>query len=247
MTEKSLWQQIKEVVDCDKTIATLQNDIKALELGLAKDRQQGSVRENLAKEKQRTLFNLQKELQLKELNTKDLKAKEDRKRVQHDHAQGQKEYMALEREIAMLGKERSTLEEDIVKQWYNVDLLKKDLADFVAGNDEQASAVLQDIKSKEDTLANLAQELSKVMETRAIAVGQVEPTIRTQYERMRNNVPDPIVPVLSASCSACYYAISPQNLIRLKRADVLICRNCYRFLYYDGQAVEDATKAQFKP
>lgn len=247
MTEKSLWQQIKEVVDCDKAIATLRRDIQALELDLAKDRQQGSIRENLTKEKQRTLINLQKDLQLKELHTKDLKAKEDRKRVQHDHAQGQKEYMALEREIGMLGKERSALEEDIVKQWYNVDLLKKDLEDFIAGNDEQASAVMQDIKAKEDALAALNQELSKLMETRSIAVGQVEPEIRTQYERMSNNVADPIVPVLKASCSACYYAISPQNLIRLKRAEVLVCRNCYRFLYYDNQAaVEEAARAHSK-
>lgn len=245
MTEKSLWQQIKEVVDCDKTIASLKNDIKIIELGLIKDRQQGNIQESLANEKQRLLLNLKKDLQLKELTSKDLKAKEDRKRVQHDHAQGQKEYMALEREIATLGKDRAALEEDIVKQWFNVDLLKKEIDDLGANKDEQASALVHDIKIKEDRIAELSQKLAKVMETRALAVGQVEPEIRTQYERMHNNVPDPIVPVLSASCSACFYAIAPQNLIRLKRAEVLICRNCYRFLYYDSQEAIDATKAQY--
>jgi predicted nucleic acid-binding Zn-ribbon protein len=244
MTEKSLWQQIKEVVDCDKAIAVLRNDIKAIELDLAKDRQQGTIRENITKDKQRAIQSLQKELQLKELDAKDLKAKEDRKRVQHDHAQGQKEYMALEREIAMLGKERAAIEEHIVKQWYNLDLLKADLDTFQAGRDAEIAALEQDIKVKEEKLAHCTQELAKIMQVRELAVQQVEPDIRAQYERMHNNVPDPIVPVLNASCSACFYAVSPQNLIRLKHADVLICRNCYRFLYYDSQLAEEATKGR---
>ena len=62
---------------------------------------------------------------------------------------------------------------------------------------------------------------------------------------MRRKVADPIVPVLGASCSACYYAILRQDLTKLKKSGVLPCRNCYRFLYYDIEEENDAKKESF--
>jgi predicted nucleic acid-binding Zn-ribbon protein len=62
---------------------------------------------------------------------------------------------------------------------------------------------------------------------------------------MKGSVPDPIVPVISECCSACYYSVLHQDMVKLKRSGVLLCRSCYRFLYYDENEQKDLKKATF--
>lgn len=243
MTEQSLWQQIKAVVDCDKTISMINEEVKTLELAIKTDRNKTALQETSVKEKNLAITSLQKNIQLAELDAKDLKAKEERKRSQLDFAGGQKEYMALDREINNLGKQRQALEEDIVKKLYNLDLLKQDLENFLATKDDIITALHNDIAQKQEALADLAQKLSELSERRESALKLLAPEWRVQYGRMRNNVEDPIVPVLQGCCSACYYSLSPQNLIRLKRSEILTCVNCYRFLYYEAEAPKQADSA----
>ncbi len=66
-----------------------------------------------------------------------------------------------------------------------------------------------------------------------------------KYERMKHNVDDPIVPVINGSCSACYYTVLYQDLLKLKKSGVLPCRNCYRFLYYDEDEEKALLQAKF--
>jgi predicted nucleic acid-binding Zn-ribbon protein len=62
---------------------------------------------------------------------------------------------------------------------------------------------------------------------------------------MKHNVPDPIVPVLNECCSACFYAVLYQDMVKLKKAELLPCRNCYRFLYYDEEEQQDTQQASY--
>ena len=66
-----------------------------------------------------------------------------------------------------------------------------------------------------------------------------------KYQRMRNKVQNPIVPVINKSCSACYYSVPPQDMMRLKNRALLYCRSCYRLLYHDQEEENDLQKASF--
>jgi predicted nucleic acid-binding Zn-ribbon protein len=44
-------------------------------------------------------------------------------------------------------------------------------------------------------------------------------------------VADPIVPVFDGSCSACFYAMTGQDMQELYKNKLLQCRGCYRFVY----------------
>ena len=48
---------------------------------------------------------------------------------------------------------------------------------------------------------------------------------------MQSRVTDPVVPVQQGSCSACFYDITEQRLVALRRHALLQCEGCYRFLY----------------
>ncbi len=52
-----------------------------------------------------------------------------------------------------------------------------------------------------------------------------------KYSHMRLRVIDPVVPVMFGGWSACSYAVTEQELVRLKRKALIQCKGCFRLLY----------------
>ena len=52
---------------------------------------------------------------------------------------------------------------------------------------------------------------------------------------MRGKVSNPVVHVYKDSCSACFYLIASRDLQLLKQNELLPCKDCYRFLYFDNE------------
>jgi predicted nucleic acid-binding Zn-ribbon protein len=233
MIEKSLWQQIKDVVDCDKQIAALNNTITDLQKGISHDTDLESQRNAILHEKQRLLFEAQKNSQLKELTLKELKETEAQKRLQLDAVKNQKEYKAFQSEIESLAAQRNKQEEESLKHLYLIDKLKAELETLQQSDTEKHAILEHDKQIKADNLAHLQTTLLETVQKRETAIQHVPSEWRIQYERMKQSVPDPIVPVLDGSCSACYYAVLFHDLAKLKKSQLVVCRNCYRFLYYD--------------
>jgi uncharacterized protein len=245
MTGKSLWQQLKEVADCDKKIAELIDEIARIKNGILKDNQLNAQKENLVATKERSFIDTQKSLHTQELTLKELKISEDKKRAQLDTIKNQKEYKALEKEIADLARQRAKLDEEALKVLYAVDELKKELDDLRTSATESTMVRTHDQHIKEENLAQLMGKHEKAVTQRELTLQNVPAEWRTQYERMRATVTDPIVPVLNGSCGACFYTILHQDLSKLKKSQVVVCRSCYRFLYYEAEAAKDAGKAEY--
>ena len=245
MTTKTVWQQLKDLVECDQKIVTIQQEIAHAKNGLERDLSAENKCERALQEKKQLVFDLQKSINLKELSSKELKEKEEHRRSQLETVKGQKEYMALESEIAHLAKERAAIEEEILKQWSTIDSLKKELEDLAGDTIKQEEILRHDMQIKQDNISHLQTKLAETEQQRATAFNCVQPEWQTQYQRMQNSVPDPIVPVIHASCSACYYAISFPEMSKLKKGDIAPCRSCYRFLYYNADEEKNAVKAQY--
>jgi len=245
MIEKSLWQQIKDVVDCDKALTAITTNIADLRSGIEKDLQQAQNLTRVLQDKEHQLFTAQKEAQLKELTVKELKASEDHKRIQSDNVTNQKEYKALETEIETLSRKRNVLEEEILKYMYAIDVLKKNIEDLKQSFDEKTTVLARDKQIKEDNIAQLNTKYEETKIHRAQSIAAIPPEWRQQYERMKQSVTDPIVPVSNGSCSACFYSVLHQDLAKLKKAHLVVCRSCYRFLYYDENDSTPGTTTQF--
>ena len=78
-----------------------------------------------------------------------------------------------------------------------------------------------------------------------------------KYEVMKGRVPDPAVPIMNGTCSACFYTLSPEDSLSLGRKALLQCKSCFRFIYKleekqkdqketvpEKQSVEDASKPE---
>lgn len=241
MMHKSLWQQLKDVVDCDKQITTLQSNIDHLEKEIKHDQQQNVILQNDINEKKHILFTTQKELQLKELHANELKDKEDHKRAQLDTVKDQKVYMALEKEITTLSQERQSLDDEIVKKWYLLDKIKQELEQSEQAVQEKMSVITHDLQIKDENLTNLQTKLVTLQQQRYVAMQHVQPEWQAQYERMRHSVPDPIVQVYNESCGSCFYAIPHHDVMKLKKSQLIICRSCYRFLYWGDDTTPSTT------
>ncbi len=245
MTGKSLWQQLKDVADCDKKIAELTSEIVRIRDGISKDLQITAQQATLIHDKERAWIEAQKDLHSKELTLKELKISEDKKRRQLDSVKNQKEYKALETEITKISRQRAVLEEEAVKSLYAVDALKNELEALRSNTAEKATVVAHDQQIKQDNLNHLEIKHAEALKAREEVLQHVPAEWRTQYERMRVTVQDPIVPVINDSCSSCYYAILHQDLSKLKKSQVVVCRSCYRFLYYEAAVAQDAGKAEY--
>ncbi len=242
---QSLWQLIKKVADYDKELITIDRNLTTIKEGMEKDQQQLASSNALITEKQKNLFILQKDYQLKDLEAQDLKAAEDKKRVQLDHVNDQKEYKAFEKEIATIAQKRSVLEEQILKQMYSLDTLKKEIETLASSQGAQIEKIKCDISAKNDNINHLAQKRAEIFTSREDAMQRIPDEWKTQYERMRHSVQDPIVPINNTSCSACFYNIPLPDIAKLKKSQLILCRNCFRFLYCDEDQTKEPSTTQY--
>ena len=245
MTGKSLWQQIKDVVDCDKKITGLVEDIKNITKTLDQDRVKLTNYQVNLDASNKALFMMQKNVQLQEFDSKELKSLEDRKRKQLDNAKGQKEYKGLEREIERVQDQRTQIEELVVKQWYEVDRLKAEVKNLSDNQKTYQAQLTKDIENKEASLKQLETKHLEFKQERSLTIVKLPAEWISKYERMKESVADPIVPVVNDNCSSCYYSILHQDLSKLRKAQVLICRSCYRFLYYDTVEEKQCHEASY--
>src|ERR1700722_17550452 len=80
MTPKALWQLIKDVVEWDKDIRTIQAEIDAVSKGIQKGQTAISQKEADLQNKKQAFFTAQKTAQLTELNLDTVKDAEKQKR-----------------------------------------------------------------------------------------------------------------------------------------------------------------------
>ena len=110
---------------------------------------------------------------------------------------------------------------------------------------EKIIQLKEGLQVQKELLVDLKKKEKELEKKRSEAVKLVPKEWLCKYERMKHMVSDPIVPVISESCSACYYAVLRQDMYKLKKSGVLLCRNCYRFLYYDQEEENESNEEQF--
>jgi predicted nucleic acid-binding Zn-ribbon protein len=243
MTQKALWQYVKDLVECDKNITSLGEDIENSSKHIRNDQATISSLEAAIVEKTKVLFSSKKNLELKELDIKTLQEQEQHKRENLDVVKDQKEYKALEREIDYLNIKRSTIQDETLHQWITLEKQTLAFEEEKKSAEEKVKIAHSSISIKKDHVATIEVKYQQAIQQRLLIVPHIPAEWLTKYDRMKSTVPDPVVPVENDHCSACFYSILYQDLVRLKQSNILLCRNCYRFLYFtaDEQSSEKNT------
>ena len=206
-------------VDYPLEIATLETELKTARDQL--DAQQQN-REELQKNR-RAL-----ELDLGAIEA-DLKKHQDRLY----EVKTNKEYDALQIEIATLQDRKDDCEISILDSIEQIEEIAAQL-----GEDEKYyGEIKQDRQKRIDELTTQLNSLEENVrdweEKRAVIEPVVDAQLLSLYNRIRKGVRDSVavVPVHKGACGGCYRQLSPQRLVEVRRANsILRCDNCARIL-----------------
>jgi predicted nucleic acid-binding Zn-ribbon protein len=246
MIGKSLWKNLKKLVEVDKRIISLGNKIADEKRMI--EQSKGEVEKirknvkNLEEDYNKARLRIERE----EERLDYLKNAEETKKRAIDLVSNEKEFNAMRYEISALSLQRSEQENIVVKAWHEADEAKNRLEEEGARLQTIIEATEEKVTEMKSKIAEYEKMLEKEKALREVAVKSIPAEWLSRYEKMRERVDDPVVPVLNSSCSACYYSIIRKDLQKLKKeGGIVLCRNCYRFLYYDAEEAEENDEASF--
>lgn len=146
-----------------------------------------------------------------------------------------KEYSALQQEIASLKADGSMLEDEILgilDEMENVQKQVREERNRLAQLETESQGKKKQLTDKAETIK---KNLAGLIEKRLEIIKQVSPEARELYDKIiKKKEGLALVPVIGDACGACRMELRPQvlNEVRLKEA-LVVCDNCSRILYID--------------
>ena len=232
MDEITPFQRFIDLITFDQAIVALEKEVEALQKEVqtleAKENEQ---QKNLERVKIKA-HNAKKEVDEKELEMKALDAEQKIKKAQLETSANNKIYQAIKSEIEIIKRKQLALEEELIIAWNAMEASQKEYIERQGEVEKNIAELQAALQEKSEKIEALKRDVAGRAKIRPEKERQVPEEWLEKYAMMRARVPDPVVPVLHGSCSACFYTIPGQDLIFLKRKKLLQCKFCYRFLYF---------------
>ncbi|MXY16688.1 MAG: hypothetical protein F4057_00970 [Acidobacteria bacterium] len=173
-----------------------------------------------------------------------VQARLERFRDQLMQVKTNKEYQAMQHEIAAAEDELRRLEDNILERMIEGDDLTEDIERATSRLDAEQGAVDAERAALEGERDTLETRLEQLVEERSRHVGALAPRLLSLFETIaerRNGLV--VVPARDGRCSACQVRLRPQlfNDV-LSNSRLIECESCGRVLYFDLQAA--AAKGQ---
>lgn len=198
--------------------------------------------ESSFKQKEQALKATEEESKALALKRKDkevsLQAKEDgikKLQAQLYQIKTNKEYQAMEHEIATQKADVSVLEEEILKIFEQIDSCAKETAKQKELLNQQRGVFDAEKVKIESRTREMNASLEKLNAERSELAGKIDKIFLSKYERILNSKDGlAMVAVLSDACGGCNINLPPQviNEIRLKE-ELIFCGSCARILYIE--------------
>jgi predicted nucleic acid-binding Zn-ribbon protein len=234
LMNESPFKQFIDLITVDQAIAQLQLDEQKLEREIAvlhKQEQDIILDVEQAKVAQ---VHAQKEVDAKELEMETLVVAETEKKRRLELVNSHKEYQSMKAEIDTLQEKQQALEESLLHAWSALETTKRIYELKKASYPQQIEQIQTLAVAQRDKITSMQGVIAERERERTVKAQTVPQEWLDKYAAMRARVPDPVVPVVRGSCSACYYKVSEQDLLLLGRNKLLQCKDCYRFLYIES-------------
>lgn len=180
---------------------------------------------------QQAVHTAKKEVAAAELKVKDLDTQIQTKKERIEAAASPKEYRALMAEMDVLSTRQLAQEEELLATWGRYEQRKRFYEDRVQSHAQDSEQIQASLLEQQNILQTRKEELRERETLRDQYIQGVPEEWLEKYAAMRARVANPIVPVEQDACSACFYGLSEQELVQLRRRALLQCKDCYRFLY----------------
>jgi len=187
-------------------------------------------------ESEKSFKDIQLKLKVKELELSQKETQIKKLDGQLSQVKTNKEYAALQQEIASLKADNSLLEEGIIHILDEVDAAKEE----TRREKEKFASITKSFQDQDNEMAGqektLQGRLADLKKQREESVAQLPPELGELYSRIALKKHGLALAVVSGEvCAACQMKLRPQliNEIRLGE-QIIVCENCSRILYFEN-------------
>jgi predicted nucleic acid-binding Zn-ribbon protein len=235
MPVEELLNNLEELQAVDKEIFDFRRQLKEIPARLkALDGEIEVLNSNL-KQKEEELKALQIKHKEKEIDLGQKEGNIKKLQVQLYQIKTNKEYTAMEKEIAGSQADKSLLEEEIIFILDEIEEGAKAIDEKKKHSAEEKQRIDADKKRIDSEKQEIEKRLSELGEKRKTIIPLIDRDTLSRYERILQGKDGlALVPVVGENCGGCYVNLPPQiiNEIRLKER-IMYCERCARMLYID--------------
>jgi len=150
-------------------------------------------------------------------------------------AKTNEQYQAFMHEIAYAEGEVRKAEDKILDLMEQSEPLEKNVKAAEARLKQEQQHVEAEKKNARERTSADQQEMAGKRTERASTVGEMDPKLYTEYERIRKKTKNTaIADATEGRCDACQIALRPQFFQDLRRGDrIMFCESCGRILTYN--------------
>jgi hypothetical protein len=157
--------------------------------------------------------------------------------LQQSRIKNNAEFQAMSHEVEDLRRRVTEIEDQALASMQEEEQAQAEihrLQDLASPEERRLAGVRERLNEE---LARYAQELSEARQRRDALVAQLDPQLRSRYERIRRSKGDmAVVGIVQGSCTGCGYHLPAQRVLELQRAELLIaCEECGRLLVWIGE------------
>jgi hypothetical protein len=218
-----------------QTVADLPTQIVALDARLTEKEQDLAAARARLDESQKTRRDLEK--QLATVQTRLSRYKDQLMEVKTN-----KEYQAMQHEIATAEREVRSTEDRILDRMEEAETVAKEVKAGEATLAAERSAVNAGKQQLEQQRVAMEDQIAHAADERQAVVARISPEALVIFESIspkRNGVA--VVEARDGHCSVCNVRLRPQRYLEVRRNDTLIqCDSCQRILYYVAPAGGEA-------
>lgn len=236
----SLINQLKSLLEIqnqkniiDQKIIDLREQVKQNLVGIEKIAR-------LTTHEQINLHDIQKSVDLSQLDVELIRAEEKTRREQLERERNGETIRLLSITVGKLERTRINAENALEALWHEMEKVKNNLTKIQA----QSAIRIKDFESNILQLENSIQaeriKFAEVTLQATSILNALPAEIKTQLESMiKTSAQNPISPVVQNLCGACFYPLSSRDLTVLMQKNletVLPCQNCFTILYVEPGA-----------
>lgn len=168
----------------------------------------------------------------------DLQAKEDsikKHQTQLLQIKTNKEYTAMQQEIASITADKSALEDEIIGLLDEIDAAKKKVEGAAAELAKLENELNSDKRQKAEELKEIEAKLSGLESERSHATARIDKSTLSKYDRILHGKDGlALVPVHEEACGGCHLNLPPQVINEIKMMkELMFCESCARILYIE--------------
>ncbi len=220
-----------DIYNCRETITSVPDEIKALEASLEAERKSLKA----AEEDFRAIQLKQKQ---KEADLADKEAAIKKHEGQLALVKTNKEYSAMQSEIAGLKADNSLLEEAILGLFDQIETSQNKLKTEQGRIVQVEKECAQKKSILEKKVQEAEQRIGDLVQSKKTLIKDVNPEIAALYEKIVEKKRGlALVKIDGEVCSACQLHLRPQQLNEIQQGEhVVVCEQCSRILYSDQQS-----------